>query len=308
MGISKILLPILLFLLVACSVSALEIESQNYEFQIVGNTVHTSHEIMLGGSLTGAFDMPLPEDAEAISLYVDNKLVEYSNALNLASVKKIRINYLTSDLLDKGNFLASIPGNYNTNTLSVKLVLEEGASIMKEKSDGVKSPSIFPEPSDITSDGQSIILVWEKQNFEQEDGFPIYVRIKQEKTYIPEIIALIALIVFIVIIVKTKAWEKYLKKPKQKKEKQEPKKDDVEPKKESEHKTEKAHEILEHLKEDEQQIVRVLKDREGSCEQGTLRVVTSFSKAHLSRLLMELEARKVIYKEKRGKKNLVFLK
>jgi len=31
-------------------------------------------------------------------------------------------------------------------------------------------------------------------------------------------------------------------------------------------------------------------------------------KASLSRLLMELEARNVIYKEKKGKKNVVFLK
>jgi uncharacterized membrane protein len=66
--------------------------------------------------------------------------------------------------------------------------------------------------------------------------------------------------------------------------------------------------MLKHLKDDEQQIVRILKKRKGSCEQGTLRVVTGFSKASLSRLISELEARKIIYKEKRGKKNLIFLK
>jgi uncharacterized membrane protein len=73
-------------------------------------------------------------------------------------------------------------------------------------------------------------------------------------------------------------------------------------------KHEKEPELFEHLKEDEKQIVRVLKQKEGSCEQGTLRIVTGFSKAHLSRLLSELEARKIVHKEKRGKKNLVFLK
>ena len=66
--------------------------------------------------------------------------------------------------------------------------------------------------------------------------------------------------------------------------------------------------IEKHLKEDEEQIVNILKRKEGSCEQGTLRVVTGFSKATLSRLLSELEARKIVYKEKRGKKNIVFLK
>ena len=59
---------------------------------------------------------------------------------------------------------------------------------------------------------------------------------------------------------------------------------------------------------DEEQIITILKNKEGSCEQGTLRVITGFSKATLSRLLSELETRNVIHKEKRGKKNLVFLK
>jgi uncharacterized membrane protein len=39
-----------------------------------------------------------------------------------------------------------------------------------------------------------------------------------------------------------------------------------------------------------------------------LRVITGFSKAKLSGLLKELEERNVVYKEKRGKKNLVFLR
>ena len=71
---------------------------------------------------------------------------------------------------------------------------------------------------------------------------------------------------------------------------------------------EKEYDIEKHLKEDEEQIITILRNKEGSCEQGTLRVITGFSKATLSRLLSELEARNVIHKEKRGKKNLVFLK
>ena len=63
-----------------------------------------------------------------------------------------------------------------------------------------------------------------------------------------------------------------------------------------------------YLKEEEKQIVNVLKQREGSCEQGTLRVVTGMPKSTLSRILTELEQRSIIYKEKRGKKNIVFLR
>ena len=63
-----------------------------------------------------------------------------------------------------------------------------------------------------------------------------------------------------------------------------------------------------HLKEDEKQIVNILKTREGKCEQGTLRVVSGMPKSSLSRVLKELEERNIIYKEKRGKKNMVFLR
>jgi hypothetical protein len=67
-------------------------------------------------------------------------------------------------------------------------------------------------------------------------------------------------------------------------------------------------EVEKHLKEDERIIVRLLRQREGKCEQGTLCVVSDFSKATLSRLLAELEARGIVRKERQGKKNMVYLR
>jgi len=67
-------------------------------------------------------------------------------------------------------------------------------------------------------------------------------------------------------------------------------------------------EVGRHLKEDEKQIVNILKEREGKAEQGTIRVVSGMPKSSLSRILKELEERNIIYKEKRGKKNMVFLR
>lgn len=66
--------------------------------------------------------------------------------------------------------------------------------------------------------------------------------------------------------------------------------------------------IEKHLKEDEKTILNILKMKHGQCSQGTLRVVTGFPKATLSRVLMEMEVRGLIYKEKSGKKNMVYLK
>jgi len=66
--------------------------------------------------------------------------------------------------------------------------------------------------------------------------------------------------------------------------------------------------VEELLREDEAQVVRVLKSKGGACEQGTLCIVTGFSKAKLSQLVTELELRRVIYKKKRGNKNIIVLK
>ena len=63
-----------------------------------------------------------------------------------------------------------------------------------------------------------------------------------------------------------------------------------------------------YLKEDERLIVEALRKRQGKTKQGTLQVVTNFSKAHLSRLLKELEDRGIVQKQRSGRKNLVFLK
>ena len=61
------------------------------------------------------------------------------------------------------------------------------------------------------------------------------------------------------------------------------------------------------LKQDEKQIVNILKQRNNKCEQGTLCVITGFSKAKLSELLTELEKRGIISKIKTGKKNIIVL-
>ena len=63
-----------------------------------------------------------------------------------------------------------------------------------------------------------------------------------------------------------------------------------------------------YLKEDERIIINVLRMKHNSCSQATLRIVTDFSKARLSRLLTELEERGVIYKEQQGRKNIITLK
>jgi len=294
----KIILALFAFVLILPIASSLEIENKNYEFQIVGSSVYIEETIDFIGSVTGAFSLSIPNDAEGISIYIDNEAADYINPIRLSSAKNIKVNYITNSVLDKSNFLASISSTHNITNLKITLTLEEGTSIRKEKEDGLSSPSVFPEPKEITSDGQSIILSWEKTDFTNKEAFPIYVRIKGKSSA-----AIIIIVLALVLAISYISVKQFLKAPKKQRKHEEKTEEKHEEKKE-----EKRDDLIEHLKEEEQQVVRILKSKEGSCEQGTLRIVTGFSKAHLSRLLSELEARKVIFKEKRGKKNLVFLK
>jgi len=99
---------------------------------------------------------------------------------------------------------------------------------------------------------------------------------------------------------------------KQKSDKKEEKKTEEKPKKPTTELSVNEHifeeDIVKYLKGDEKIIARILKDREGSCEQATLRLISGFSKAKLSRLLVDMEERGVIKKEKNGKKNIVFIR
>ncbi len=63
-----------------------------------------------------------------------------------------------------------------------------------------------------------------------------------------------------------------------------------------------------YLKEDERIVINVLRMKHNSCSQATLKVVTDFSKARLSRILSELEERGVIFKQPAGRKNMITLK
>ncbi|MBI5880751.1 hypothetical protein HZB90_01325 [archaeon] len=71
---------------------------------------------------------------------------------------------------------------------------------------------------------------------------------------------------------------------------------------------EKPADFERYLKEDEKIVINVLKMKGNSCSQATLRVVTDFSKARLSRLLSELESRGIVTKVQDGRKNMVTLK
>jgi len=272
-------LLILLILLMPFAYSAIE----QYSFEV---TLAYGKAVVYGTIIqdqTVQINIALPEN-KALSVYADGEIYKIESNSFSVSAKEIKYNYITNELIDNSNFIFDFVAQEDIKNLSLKLILPEGAKL--ETPINSASSSVYPKASQITTDGQSIILVWERANFKESEELPVYVRYAEQNNsfwiYSSIIILIIAAaaIIFLVLKRKTKIVTRV-------------KKEDM---------------FETHLKEDEEQIINVLKMRENQCEQGTLRVVTGFPKATLSRLLKELEDRKIIYKEKRGKKNLVFLR
>ncbi len=276
----KTILALLLFLMIPFAYS--EIEQYSFDITIAYGKAVVYGTIMQKNP-SDSVEINLPEN-KALSVYVDGKLTKFKSNSFAVSGKEIKYNYVTKDFIDNQNFIFDFVAPSNVDNLLLKLTLPDNAKLAKPVN--AAASAVYPKPKEITTDGQDIIVIWEKIDMKKGEELPVYVRYAKQNNlfwvYLSAIIFVAAAAVILIFILKRKT--KIVTRIK---------KEDM---------------FETHLKEDEEQIINVLKMKENKCEQGTLRVVTGFSKATLSRLLKELEDRKIIYKEKRGKKNLVFLR
>ncbi|MBW2997308.1 hypothetical protein KY349_03135 [Candidatus Woesearchaeota archaeon] len=271
----------------------------NIQMYIEQDKVLVESYLLFASEQSTNFSVELPYDASSITNEVDgfeypailefNKLMFY-----LRGNRLVTYDYLTRELLEKDTFVASINAPFDTEKMTIRLSLPEGAILEKPMRKGaVQGSSIFPKPKTLDTDGRAISVIWQFEDLKKGDEVALYLKYKRPSNYkTPLTIVIIAALVIIVS-------SAYITRKSRKHSRTQ------------ESKAEKPAEqrvIESHLKEDEEQIINILKLKEGSCEQGTLRIATGFSKAKLSGLLKELQERKVIHKEKRGKKNLVFLK
>lgn len=279
----KLILFFALFLILASPSRAL-IQNLSVSFSVLYGDVYVDESI--------AFDAPtnytimLPSDARTVSVYLDGALQNETPAAVFA--RTIRTTYLTKDYLQNTNFLADIPYPDDVQNLSVRLTLAQNLALSKPVDySTMTSNAVFPRPTRLETDGQRLSIIWERQELQKGEDMSIFVSFTQQPSYTYFIFGAV-----IVLVIAGAVLALILRKPKVRIVEKEIVKTEIE----------------KHLKEDEAQVVNILKQREGQVEQGTLRVITGFSKAKLSGLLKELEDRNVIYKEKRGKKNLVFLR
>lgn len=197
---------------------------------------------------------------------------------HILSINKTgELSYTTN--FDPGQFIMAFTAPVDISLMQFSVVLPRESVLKKPLSEGTTSEgSVFPKPTVVTSDGQSLILSWAYDDVKKGEDHSFFIEYKPPSSSTPIVLAL-----FVAVLLGAWAWSR-------------PKKEVVE------------HHIDTHLKENEEQVVNIIKQRDAGIDQGTLRVITGWSKAQLSRVLKEMEDRKLIHKEQRGKKNRVFLR
>tara|TARA_Y100000034_G_C6836089_1_gene377843 strand:- start:281 stop:1168 length:888 start_codon:yes stop_codon:yes gene_type:complete len=201
------------------------------------------------------------------------------------STNQLIIEYKTEDFLEVGRknfFITEFENQLFSSFVFFELSLPEGSVLDKSVNQG---KSVYPEPEEIISDGQRIIINWRMEDVLEGQRTAVFVTYKDSlgsNLIVYFIVPLIAIILFLGILLarkpKEKVRETIVNKPEL------------------------------HLKEEEKQIVRIIEKKEGKIEQGTLVIVSDFSKAKVSQILKELEERKIVKKVKKGKKNIIMLK
>lgn len=313
--ILKVVASVILFLLASGVCSAQSMESFNTEFHIAYGKVVVNEEMIFKTPISGQVPIVLPADAQGISVkvgeqFINSNLLKERQIIDVASAKTILVSYVTKDLLDSSDFLVSMKMPYDAEKFNAKVTLPEGATFRTAVSESdIKPSSVYPKPTEMTTDGTSILIGWDYEGLKKGDEKSFLVMFNERSTF-PYLWVIIILLLVIAALLFFVFSRKRARKSGKTRKKASGRALQTKPVKEEAKKEELPQEASfeKHLKEDEEQVVNILKQREGECEQGTLRVITGFSKAKLSGLLKELEDRNIVYKEKRGKKNRVFLR
>ncbi|MEM4259443.1 MAG: hypothetical protein QXS38_01625 [Candidatus Pacearchaeota archaeon] len=262
----------------------------NLEISQIDDKLLIKHKISFDYETSISFS--LPSDASSISAKQNYALD--SNILT-TNGKNIEISYLTKEALQKSEnayyFVDKILFNSNFTEAYIRLILDEGYYTDKDK--------IYPEPNQITTDGRQIILEWIVANAKKGDDFPIFTIIQTKSSTSNTIIWLI--VIPIILFVLYLLYAKYLRKsmPKTKKKTRKPK----------EKPKTKFEDVERYLVESEKAVLNELKKSDrGEAWQKQLQIATGYSKAKLSRVIRNLEARNLVEKIPFGNTNKVRLR
>lgn len=202
--------------------------------------------------------------------------------------------YVDLSLIDKSGdifyFIKRVNFNQSFDDVEIKLNLDTGVII--------KDNLIFPSGYKIESDGQIISIVWSLSNIKSGQDFAIFITTKDTKSDFAWIYWLVAIMVLIIVgfaiypKLKIKLNKSDIKRTKKK----------INSKKENK-------EDYDYLLDTEKRVIEELKKADrNELWQKQIQSSTGFSKAKVSRLVRNLEARNLVVKIPFGNTNKVRLK
>jgi hypothetical protein len=284
---NSLILIFVLLIIIILSLSVVSASSYNIKFNQVDGKLLVKHNIIFDSLQT--ISLPLPNDATSLSSAPQGAIAD--NNLTITG-REIQVSYIAREDLEQSEkgyyFVTKIPLVFDADKVTIKLILSEGYFLSPDNA--------FPKPESITTDGKQIIVSWELTDIKKGTDFPVFVAIESKSqatiTWIIWILAIIT-IAFIAYFV----YDKYIKKrkaerkPKQKR--REKQKEDIE----------------KYLIESEKAVLKELKQADrGELWQKQLQIKTNFSKAKLSRVIRNLEARNLLEKIPFGNTNKIRLK
>jgi len=254
-------------------VSASEIQNFSIEIQIINSKALVDYAM---GIDTEQIAFILPDDARITDIIGAENYSLNEGILAITGLDKtLKIEYVTSSFIEKATknyFTADFKLPYQAENLSVSLILPESSVL--------KNAYPFPE---LTSDGRHIILKW---GVSQKKDFPVFVIYTEKKESWPWLIIISIAIMAVLFAIFRKRKPKAKTGARQKKMKK----------------------VEIHLLESESAVMNALNQAKGELWQKQIQLKTGFSKAKLSRVIRNLEARGLVKRIPLGNTNKIKLK
>ena len=284
----KSVIFILMVILMTTVVAAQQIEEYTVKVNLVGKSAVVDYAIK--SDFSKNLELKLPTDAKILDISEQN--YDFKNGvLNVLLDRELTLEYLSKDFveaLDKNYFVADFGLPFDINKFSLEVVLPEGAVLDDPK-------SVFPKP-EISSDGLNIILSWEKENIFEGESFPVFIIYKDERAFPPWLLAVLVVAFALIILFLNFKRKSYSKEVVSK-----------EPPVKVVTKKEPVQTKPIHLLETESKVVKALRAAGGEMWQKQIQIKTGFSKAKLSRVIRDLEARGMLKRIPLGNTNKIKL-
>jgi len=281
-----IFMNIFLIFILLSNIPDVKADQAKIEFNIAESRTLVTFELTL--EKYGEIAFSLPEDAKAVSAVVDSKQAEVQvryNKLRLNGTK-FKVEYVTESFIErtrKNYFAASVTSPADAS-FQARIVLPAGAILDKPGTE-----SIFPKDASISTDGQHITVELIQQAKQGEKLSYLVIYNEQNKnSYVWTIAIIIAIALALTIFLLIKKKVKIKAKPKPIK------------------RAKRAKPEL-HLLESEKAAINALRKAKGELWQKQIQLTTGFSKAKLSRVIRDLEARRLIKKIPIGNTNKIKL-